>query len=86
MRVTIFDDDGNELAQASVHELKLDSRTRRVEISATVMPTWRPYPEVGHSAKSVMDTLMNHLVASGRSEVSYSRPVDIVSVQAVGLR
>lgn len=87
MRVTIFDDDGNELAQGWVGDLKLDSRTRRVNIGATIMPGWRPLPEGGQSAKTVMDTLMDHMVASGKAEVSYSqlqyeRPA---SVQAVGL-
>lgn len=87
MRVVIFDDDSNELAQGFVNELKLDSRTRRVDIGATVMPTWRKLPDGGgQSAKSVMATLMDHLVASGKTEVSYSRcQPDIVAVQSVGL-
>lgn len=85
MRITIFDDDGKELAQGYVNDLKLDSRTRRVDIGATVMPDWRPIPEGGHSAKSVMDTLMDHMVASGKAEVSYSRMPQVVSVVSTGL-
>lgn len=86
MRVTIFDDNGNELAQAAVHDLNLDGRTRRVDISATIMPQWRPLPEGGHSAKSVMNTLMDYLVASGKAAISYSRPIDVYnSVRSTGL-
>ncbi len=85
MRVTIFDDDGVELAQGWVGDLRLDSRTRRADIGVTIMPMWRPLPDGGASAKSVMDALMDHMVASGRAEVSYSRPLDVVSVRSVGL-
>ena len=86
MRISIFDDEGNELAQGYISTLKLDGRTRRVDIGATVMPMWRTLPEGGGtSAKSVMDTLMDHMVASGRAEVSYTRQPPIVSVQSVGL-
>lgn len=85
MRITIFDDHGNELAQASVHDLKLDSRTRRVDIGATVMPMWHTLPEGGKSAKSVMNMLMDHIIASGKAAVSYSHPIDVVSVQSLGL-
>lgn len=85
MRVTIFDDNGDELASGSINDLKLDSRNRRVDISAKIISMWRPLPEGGRSAKVMTDALMNHLVASGKIEVSYSRPIDIVSVQSVGL-
>lgn len=85
MRVTIFDDDGKELAQGWVGSLKLDGRTRRADIGVTIMPTWRPLPEGGQSAKSVMDTLMDHMVSSGKAEISYSHHPQVVSIQSVGL-
>lgn len=86
MRVSIFDDHGNELGQAYVTDMKLDNRTRRVDIGATVMPMWRTLPEGGgDSAKSVMDTLMDHLVGSGNSSVSYSSRQPIVSIRSVGM-
>lgn len=85
MRVTIFDDSGNELANGSITDLKLDGRSRRVDISAKIIPTWRPLPEGGRSASVVTAALMDHLIESGKIEVSYSRPVDVVSVRSVGL-
>lgn len=86
MRVTIFDDYGNELAEGSVRELKLDAQTRRVDIAATIGPSWHALPEGGgRSAKTVTEKLMEHLVDSGKIEVSYSRPIQVTSIQAVGL-
>jgi len=74
MRVTIFDDDGNELAQASVIGLKLDTRTQQVEISAGIIAAWHSLSEGGgQSAKAAADSLMHHIVASGSSEIVYTQ-------------
>lgn len=85
MRVTIFDDHGNELANGAVSGLKLDARTRRVDIAATVISSWRPLPEGGKSAVVVTEALMAHLVESGKIEVSYTRPSALHRIEAVGL-
>lgn len=85
MRVTIFDDDGRELASGFISDLKVDTRSRRVDIGATIMAMWRPLPEGGTSAKSVTDALMEHLVDSGKIEVSYSRQPPVSSIVATGL-
>lgn len=86
MRVTIFDDHGNELAEGYVSELKLDTRTQRVSLSAAIASMWRAIPEGGgKSSKTVTEALMDHLVESGKIEVSYSRPLEVASIRAVGL-
>jgi hypothetical protein len=85
VRITIFDDNGVELATAAVSGLKLDARTRRVDIAATVINSWRPLPEGGKSAAAVTAALMDHLVESGKIEVSYTRPPALNRIEAVGL-
>jgi len=74
MRVTIFDDDGNELAQAWVTELKLDTRTQQVEISAGIIAAWHSLNEGGgQSAKAAADSLMAHIVSTRKSQIVYTR-------------
>lgn len=73
MRITIFDDDGNELAQGSVRGLKLDSQNHTVDIVAKVVMSWHPLEEGGgQSVSASIDALMEYLAASGKTVVSYS--------------
>lgn len=73
MRVTIFDDDGNELAQGSVRGLKLDSRNASVDITAKIVTSWHPLPEGGaRSVNASIAALMEFLSATGKTVVSYS--------------
>lgn len=73
MRITVFDDDGNELAQGSVRGLKLDSRKQSMGIEADVVVSWHPLQEGGgRSVVAQIDALMEYLAASGKTVVSYS--------------
>lgn len=73
MRITVFDDDGNELAQGSVRGLKLDSRKQSMDIIAQVVVSWHPLQEGGgRSVAASIDALMEYLAASGKTVVSYS--------------
>jgi hypothetical protein len=73
MRITVFDDDGNELAQGSVRGLKLDSRKQSMDIEADVVVSWHSLQEGGgRSVVAQIDALMEYLAASGKTVVSYS--------------
>lgn len=73
MRITIFDDEGNELAQGSVRGMKLDSRKHSVDITAQVVTSWHPLNEGGgRSVSASVTKLMDYLAASGRTVVSYT--------------
>jgi hypothetical protein len=73
MRITVFDDDGNELAQGSVRGMKLDSRKQSVEITAKVVTSWHPLNEGGgRSVSASIAKLMDYLAASGKTVVSYT--------------